>query len=405
MRSALRPLLLTLILAAAPSIVAADTLTRITDLVAGDDDGLNGLAAAVVGNHLYFVGWVPAGGTALFVYDGTSAPTQVPGSGAAGPKGLTAWNGKLYFAGGPSDDRELWSYDPVGGTIGEAVDVRPSGNAVPESIAAIDSHICFASHTDNAGRELACWDGSGSADVYDLVAGEDSSFPVELHPYDGELYFIAREDGEERLWRFDGNSAPTIVAAAPGAEFELPCCLAGAADGLFFQAQDNAFEIRLWRYDGVQPPTIVSETFEPTGWTGAFRGRAVLGGRDPLAGGTEEMWRRGPTGLRRLDPGATFEQAAALTTMRDALFLLSFVSGSDEFALHRFCGAGDIVTLVDPRNGSDPAIHGESMIAFGNRVLFAATDPSFGQELWAFDSSHLFCDDFESSDMTAWPLP
>src|SRR5690606_23446117 len=60
MRPALRPLLLTLILAAAPSIVAADTLTRITDLVAGDDDGLNGLAAAVVGNHLYFVGWVPA---------------------------------------------------------------------------------------------------------------------------------------------------------------------------------------------------------------------------------------------------------------------------------------------------------------------------------------------------------
>lgn len=398
-------ILLLVALAGAASPLPADTLTRLTDLRPGDDDGLPGLAAAVVGDVLYFVGRVPAGGKALYRYDGTNPPTLVAGSDAADPTGLVAWNGKLYFAGGPSDDRELWGYDPVGGTIGEAVDVRPSGNAVPQWIAALADRICFASHTDVLGRELACWDGSGAADVFDLVPGPDSSFPTGLYVHGGELFFVAWEDGEDRLWRYDGAGVPTVVPAGPDGVLTDPCCLASAGDGLYFQAFTDAFEVRLYRFDGTNPPAPVSESLEPTGWTGTYRSRLVVGGIDPLAGGIEELWRRGPAGLRRLDPGNVFEQSGALTTMRDALFLRSYVGGASDFALHRFCGAGDVVTLVDPRNGTDPAITSDLMIAFGGRLLFAATDPLFGEELWALDSSHLFCDDFESADASAWPAP
>lgn len=404
MRIATVPLLLGLALAGAASAPAADTLTRITDLVPGDDDGLDGLAGAVVGNELFFVGWLAAGGEALYHYDGVGSPAMVPGSDAADPAGLVAWNGKLYFGGGPNSDRELWSYDPVGGAIGEAVDVRPTGNAIPESIAAFGDRICFASHTDSQGRELACWDGSGGADVHDLVPGPDSSFPTGLYVHGGALYFVASDGADERLWRFDGQSAPAVVAAAPGDEFEGPCCLAGATDGLYFQAFDAAFLIRLWRYDGVNPPAPVSETFEPTGWTGVFRGRPVVGGENPSTGVAEELWRRGPAGLRRLSPGTILEQSDALTTMRDALFLRSYVGGADDFALHRFCGAGGVVTVADPRDG-DPAITSDRLVAFNGRLYFAATDATFGEELWAFDSSHLFCDDFESADASAWSNP
>jgi hypothetical protein len=171
----------------------------------------------------------------------------------------------------------------------------------------------------------------------------------------------------------------------------------------FFQAADSGSSYRLWRHDGVAPPAPVSSTFEVGGLEGLFRGRVVVGGADPESGvDLEELWRLGPSGLRRLGPGLEVAQSDAVTVLREALFLRGFVGGASDFALYRYCGAGRAVQLTDPGTGTDPSITGDRMVAFGGRLYFSATDAASGGELWRFDSSHLFCDDFESGDAAFW---
>ena len=402
-----RPLLLlfTCAGALAPLLAAgagADVLTRITDLRPGADDGLDGLAAAVLDGQLWFVGRPPGGGSALWRYDGVNPPTMVPGSDAADPAGLVAWNGKLYFGGGPNSDRELWVHDPVGGTVAEAVDVRASGNAVVEDIEAFGAWLCFAAFGDTTGRELFCWDGSGPADAVELNPGAGDSYPSELHATASRLYVVAQIDGDVRLWSWNGADPPSLIAAAPSGEYDWPCCLASAGGETYFEAFDSDFFGRLWRHDGVNPPEPVSADLEPDGWTGVYRNRLVLGATNPPGGAPEaELWRLAPAGLARLSPGTPVESADALAVVRDGLFARGFVAAGTATALYRYCGAGDVVALTDPFGGSDPEPAGERAIAFAGRLFFAAEDAA-GQELWAFDSSHLFCDDFESGDTSWW---
>src|SRR6188508_2562381 len=106
----------TLLLAAfsggASSALAEDPV-RLTDLRPGGLSGVPNLEAAVFGDKLYFAATATGAELDLWVYDGISAPTMVPGGGQLQPEELLVWQGALYFEGGPYTDRELWRYDGV----------------------------------------------------------------------------------------------------------------------------------------------------------------------------------------------------------------------------------------------------------------------------------------------------
>ncbi|MGE0639413.1 MAG: hypothetical protein AB7G12_07210 [Thermoanaerobaculia bacterium] len=382
---------------------ATSVLSRITDLRPGDDDGLDRLDAAVLGDTLYFVGRTPAGSPALWAFDGSGDPEMIADSDAATPSGLALWNGRLFFAGGPSGDIELWSFDPGTGSLAEAVDVRPSGNASPTSIVPFGDRVCFLAFGDGTGRELFCWDGSGSADVVELVPGGGDASPADLVPAPGRLYVVADVDGDARLWSWNGVDPPEPVPAPVGSDDTFPCCFSVLDGWLYFAAFDNQFRIRLWQHDGIGPPVAVDAGFEAGGWTGVYRQRLIAGGADVGAGAPdEELWRLGAGGLARISPGATVETASALTVVRDALFALGYPGAGDDFAIYRFCGAGPVAALTDPLAG-DPGADPEAMIAYAGRLYFAGDDGTFGRELWSLASDHVFCDDFESGDTGAWP--
>ena len=391
-------------LAGSAAILPADTLTRITELGPGDDDGFDGLAAAVLGDELFFVGRLPAGGSALWRYGGAAPPTLVPDSDELDPgQELVAWNGKLYFAAAPAGDRELWVFDPGDGSFAEAVDVRAGGNGNPEELTVRGDRICFAAFGDTIGRELACWDGSGPADLYDLAPGADSSFPVYLAATGDRLAFAAETGGGERLWIYAGANPPAPVEPAPGEPYDSPCCFVQRGQETFFQAADAASIYRLWRHDGAAPPAPVSDSFEPGGFGGLFRDRLVVAGADPTVGvEDEELWRFTPSGPRRLAPGLQVQQSDRSSILRGALFLRGYVGGASDHALYRWCGAGRAAALSDPLGGSDPSIASDLLVAFAGRLFFTATDATHGQELWALDSSHLFCDDLESGNTGWW---
>jgi ELWxxDGT repeat protein len=383
---------------------SADTAVRLTDLQAGPDDGLRGLDAAVLGNTLYFVADAGAG-DALYRYDGVNAPALVAGTVPLRPVELIAWGNKLYFQGGDSSDRELWSYDPSSGTLVEALDVRVGGNGVPQRFATIPGKLCFGAFTDTLGFELHCWDGSNPVQVFDLAAGGASSFPEYLVRWGTALAFIARPAGEDLLMVYDGSGDPEPVEADPGEPFQSPCCFAAEAGELYFQAGESGGTYRVWSYDGTLPPTRVSTSFEPHGFLSFYRGQLVTDGADPVAGVEEpELWRLVAGDFERVRPGAIVSGTEGHLTAAGGHYFRAYPEiGSDDPDLYRYCGAGPVVVATGAFSGEEAGVTSGRPIAFQGRVFVSATTPAFGEELWAISPAHLFCDDFETGSTSSWP--
>lgn len=400
-RFVLAPLL---VIALAPPPTRGDGAVRLTDLDPDAGDGVESLDAAVVGGALYFVGRGVAGRTILR-YDGAAPPSAVAGAEAAAPRELIAWNERLYFQGGPSSDRELWMYDPAGPTIGEALDVRAGGNGLPQRFAVAGDELCFGAFTDTVGFELVCWDGATPAQIFDLAAGTDSSFPEQLTAWAGGLGFTVSFGGAARLYTYDGESLPVEVEAGPGEPFSGPGAYAAVGQDLLFEALDGGGVARLFRFDGSNPPQRDSTTLTPYGYPAPFRGRAIVDGVDPDLGlGSPELLRRLPSGYTRLSPGVTIVGGAGHVTAAGGLYFIAYPSEqSDDADLYRYCGAGSVAPASAAFAGVDVTLTDDRVAVFNGRAFVAASDPTYGSELWAVTPAHLFCDDFESGDLAAWP--
>lgn len=377
---------------------AADVLTRITDIGPGPQDGLDDLDGAVLGGFLYFV-TEPGTGTSLYRTDGSGAPAEVPNVDLVDPREVIAWNGKLYFGGG--DDREVWEYDPTDDSVAEVVEIRTTGNTVPQRFAATPNRLCFGGFTDTLGFELHCWDGVTPAITYDLEPGATDSYPDHLVADGERIAFVGFSGGESVVYLQDGNTLPAPVPVAPGQEYDSPCCLGFANGVLYFDGSDlNNGAQRLYRYDGSSPASHVSETFIFDGVPAALRNRLLVAGRDPSIGVTQsELFRLSGTTLTRVAPGSIVGTAIDPAEHEGALFLQGW-NGTE--VLYRYCGAGE-VTLPTLTVAGETAVPVEGPgISFAGRYYFAADSAIAGTELWALDSSHRHCDGFETGDATAW---
>lgn len=394
---------LLLSLLCAPAL-AVETSLRLTDVAPGAIDGLNGLDAAVLGDALYFVGRPVAGTRALYRYDGVNPPTQVPDSVVPKPIEVVAWNGKLYFSGGPVDNREVWFYDPAGPTVGLAIDVRPGGHGNPQRFAVVGDQLCFAANSTASGFELFCWDGTGPASLFDLAPGEESSFPNLLTTWGTKLAFTALINGVTGLWIYDGTNPPAQVESAASEWFNTPYALTPTAEDLYFSAGGVDFVDRIWRYDGFEPPTRLSTTFRPWGTPGTPRGLLMVTGEDPDAGVDDtELWRLVDGSLRRVAPGVMIGRQESAVDAAGAIALISeIVPGSGELHLLRFCGKGALAP-TDAFVASGAAIRSERVVPFAGQLVVSAADAAHGEELWSVTPSALLCDDFETGDAANWP--
>ncbi len=383
---------------------AADQIARLTDIGPGTASGLAGLDAAVLDGVVYFVGRPDSEGNALYRWNGVDPPELIPDSQESNPDELIAFGGKLYFQGGPSDDREVWVYDPDGPTVEEALDVRIGGSGVPQRFAVAGSKLCFGAFSGTPGFELFCWDGVSTPDLFDLAPGGGSSFPRDLVAWGDRLVFTAKPQDDELVFVYDGVDTPQAVAAAPGQPFDYPCCYSVVGDDLTFQAEGADEQFQIWRYDGVAPPAPLSTTLEPWGYQGAFRGRVVVDGADPGAGvSTPELWRATTLGLARVDPGAVVVGGEGHVTVGGALYFFAYpTTNSNDGMLFKFCGAGPVAPAHALFASHEVEVESPRPLAFDGRVLFSARSAGFGQELWALSPSHLFCDDFEAGDASGW---
>lgn len=391
---------------AAVAAAHAETAVRITDLRPGAFSGVPGLDAAVLADRLYFAGTADGGFLDLWVYDGLSPATKVPGSDEIAPTYLTVWQGALFFLGGPAGDRELWRYDGVNPPA-EVLDLLDPGSGSPSFLTAFGPELCFRATPSTAvGGELVCWDGATAPDVYDLRAGVAGSTPDDLAVVGDRLYFGALVDDTGREpWSHENFLAPDLVGdLRSGTGSSNPEAFVQHGPQLYLRASDSSGQGRVWVDDGVAPPAMVSTTFDVEGGLSSWGGRLLAGGYEedgPLG--------EGPTGLYVLRAagftstpwaGGPLPAANGFLAHRNALYFQATPSPT-ESDLFRYCGGGSVERVTD--QFADLSFVDSRPVLFQGRLFFAVDEPVFGRELWAIDPmTALFCDGFADGHDDDW---
>ncbi|MGE3174864.1 MAG: hypothetical protein AB7O97_19705 [Planctomycetota bacterium] len=290
-------------------------------------------------------------GRLLWRSDGTDAGTwpvlPLDAIGAA----TFAWNGAVYFFGGPRHQQPgLWRTD---GTAAGTLLVRGGLEAVP-ALRAFEPGpgglLYFVARDAARGAELWRTDGTGAGTdvVVDLVPGPGDGVPgllpppvpTELRAAAGLLFFPGRtaDTAPFRLWRTDGTASGTAPVSA-GAGGAQPLRME-AVNGLlvYCVAGPGAVDGSLWRTDGTAAGTaaLLSDR--------AITDHAVVGARYAFV---------------------------TVSPLGDELFATD--------------GAG-LWLVADVRSGaagSVPLLLGSA----GGQLFFAADDGVFGRELWRTDGS------------------
>ena len=205
--------------------------------------------AVSFGGRIYFSGSDDVSGTELWVSDGTEAGTMMlkdiaPGTSSSGgdsypnssgPGGFQVVGSTVYFvANDRVHGRELWKTDgTAGGTVlvrdiaagttqqqsldgnGGSTQITVPRGSNPWNLTAFGTTLLFTADDGVNGVEL--WKSGGTPQttvlVKDLLPGKNaqnmplSSFPSDLTPYKGAMYFIANVD---ELWKTDGTTAGTV---------------------------------------------------------------------------------------------------------------------------------------------------------------------------------------------------
>lgn len=269
-----------------------------------------------------------------------------PGSGnswAMDYSNSVVMGGWLYFgADDGTNGRELWRTN--GETTEMMLDINPGAdNGDPQGLYVVGSTLFFSADDGSHGHEL--WQTDGTLVGTTLAADinpEGSSYVYPVGTYHGNYYFgAADESSDAELWSIDpATLVVTEHEIAAGSGGSYPQEGINYLDYLYFVANDATNNRELWRTDG----TVTEVVFPSSGGIANPTDLVVHGGFLYV---TENL---GNTGSY---PGRTMYKSAGTLSAVTAL------------------GGWDIDT--------NPT----ETVSFGGQLYFAATDSTYGQELWA----------------------
>jgi ELWxxDGT repeat protein len=272
-----------------------------------------------VDGRLFFSSTDPAG-VGLWKSDGTPAGTVLLKAGAA--KNLTAFAGRLFFAGHQSDTgTELWSSDgtPGGTTLVKDI-LSGAASSHPSEMVVMNNALYFFTLTNHSvtGEPLAeLWKTDGSpAGTTKIATVEVQIFanfaPIYLTQAAGRLYFLAGGGGQPGvgLWKSDGTAAGTqrittvYLPSFSASDSARP--LAAAGGHLFFRTLKapgtNADRHELWKTDGTPAGTVLLLDVNPTPRSirvpmdlTPFGSTLFFTVLDCTTTGTRELWRSNGT--------------------------------------------------------------------------------------------------------------
>ena len=388
----------------------ADGTQLVKDIYVGDrDDSSSPGWFSVYNDELYFIAADNRGGE-LWKTDGTEEGTVLvkdisEGMSNSFASDLTVFNDAIYFpAANAQDDSELWRSDgTTAGTV-ELVDIRLDGSSSPaegSGFYEFNGHLYFNARDDDNGVELWRTDGTseGTELVIDADPGDGSSWPLNFAEFNGDLYFFAEVLNEDvdnflpHLFRVDGETGEAERAFEFAVDEFQGITVMG--DHFYFSAitDDEGFEP--FMSDGTPEGTMMlrdiltgPNSSSPRNFF-AHNDKVYFTAGDTLDPETRRpihnLWVTDGTqiGTRKVAPIEVNSNHALVEYQNEVYF-----TGRSEtlgWELHKTDGtalgtevAADIVT----GEGDSFAIAKQ---VFDGSLLFLATEPNSGWEIWAYD--------------------
>lgn len=273
----------------------SDGTTAGTTLVADIFDGGSSepQSLAVVGSTLYFTAFNTCG-RELWKSDGTGVgttrvkdinPAGECGEGASSnPSYLTPFGSSIIFRADDGEHgSELWKSDGTEGGTLLVKDLNADGSSSIDDIVVLDGVAYFSANGGMAGGGYELWksDGTegGTTVVNDLNPGLNGSYPFNLYPYEGDLWYFAEPDGEGLyLYQYDPAEDAVQQIPLPEVDDEVSCecqrtSILGGDRRIFFPLYGSATggELGVLFLDG-----LPSTDREPSGWTTALALAAAL---------------------------------------------------------------------------------------------------------------------------------
>jgi len=329
-----------------------------------------------------------------------------------------AMDGQVYLAGsevGDGGNKELWKTD--GATSVRVKDINPGTiSSYPEDLVAIGSTLYFTANDGTHGVELWSSDGTdiGTMLVQDIYPGLLPSSLDDLTAV-GDRLFMQADDGVHggELWVVE-SGVPSLIDIWPGVNGGGAGGITAVGDLAYFRSLgDGAVTTgaELWRSDGTDVGTLMVKEIGPGTQPGYVDLITDLDGTvfffiadDGVHG--SELWRSDGTEVgtwmvRDIHPtgdGMTSGSSEIVEANGTIFFVAN--DGVHGFELWRTNGTASgtqMVADIHPSGSASPA----NLTQVDHQLLFTATHPDYGSELWALDVC-VFCDGFESGDCTAW---
>ncbi len=230
---------------------------------------------AELNGFVYFKADDGVHGPELWKTDGTSAGTMMvkdiwPGFLGASPHRLTKVNGYLFFsATHPDYDFELWKTDGTETGTQLVKDIWPGspGTSLPKGLTAFNGMVFFFAESGiGGGRKLWKSDGTNAGTTVVKSNLDAAEFGFEMQEYNGYLYFTS-SDGIHGLevWKSDGNEANTVMVKDinPGSANSYPGYFIELNGELFFTASNHLYDFELWKTDGTWGGTKLVKDINP----------------------------------------------------------------------------------------------------------------------------------------------
>lgn len=317
-----------------------------------------------IGSVIYFRGDDGSGfGQELWSSDGSPDGTAMlkdiytPAGQSSNIQGLSVVNGKLVFSARNVDNgTELWVSNGTGsGTlvlrnIAEDFVGNPPTSSSPNHLTVIGTKLYFSADNQTDGNELWVTDGTsvGTLFVDDIGPGALDGDPREFVALGSYVYFNANENGGrgEELWRTDGTAAGTSIVQdiVTGPDSSYPYALTVAGAFLYFTADDGIVGQELWKTDGTT--TSMVKNIKPVGSDGSY---------------PENLY---PSGI-----GNTIYFTAEDADNDVELWISDGTEANTQ-----------VLADINPVDSSSP----QGFFTLGSQIIFRATTPDSGQELWTF---------------------
>ncbi|MFN8479359.1 MAG: ELWxxDGT repeat protein [Kouleothrix sp.] len=357
-----------------------------------NNDGYTPAGLMAVNSRLYVTVGTAQTGWELWTSDGTAAGTTLlkdifPGSTSSSPHDLTNINGTLYFGAADSDDGQaLWASDGTTAGTRRIISIDPSlpRSSYPTNLVAEANRLFFTADDVTHGQELWVSDGTGAGTTVLDSNPTGASYPHNLVPLNGKVYYIASSGQASPLWRSDGTPGGTQLVPLPDGNQGYTQLLERLGDRLVLLTttmRNVGLSVLDPGTDHFQATTVFTPTFQAPKFT-LLRVEEIATTPQLLfftlwgGSGERQLWRSDGTtaGTFMLKGGSS----AYLTTVGKTLF---FTTYNGESALWKSDGtvAGTVLVKQIPSSNN--------LAAVGSALFFGADDGVHGYELWKSDGT------------------